>query len=62
MNDIIEKLETILQDRKNKDPEDSYVSSLYSKGNQYICDKITEEASELAVSYTHLTLPTSLAV
>ena len=47
MNDIIEKLETILQDRKTKDPNDSYVSSLYSKGNQDICDKITEEASEL---------------
>ena len=27
--------------------KDSYVSSLYSKGNQDICDKITEEASEL---------------
>ena len=47
MNDIIEKLETILQDRKTKDPKDSYVSSLYSKGNQHIRDKITEEAGEL---------------
>ena len=47
MRNIIEKLETILQDRKTKDPKDSYVSSLYSKGNQDICDKITEEASEL---------------
>ena len=47
MNDIIEKLETILQDRKTKDPNDSYVSSLYSKCNQDICDIITEEASEL---------------
>ena len=47
MNDIIEKLETILQDRKTEAPRDSYVSSLYSKGKQDICDKITEEASEL---------------
>ena len=47
MNDIIEKLETILQKRKIEDSKDSYVSSLYSKGNQHICDKITEEACEL---------------
>ena len=47
MNDIIEKLETILQKRKIEDSKDSYVSSLYSKGNQHICDKIMEEASEL---------------
>ncbi len=47
MNDIIEKLETILQKRKTEDPKDSYVSNLYSEGNQHICDKITEEAGEL---------------
>ena len=47
MNDIIEKLETILHKRKTEDSKDSYVSSLYSKGNQHICDKITEEACEL---------------
>ena len=47
MSDIIEKLETILQDRKTEAPRDSYVSSLYSKGKQDICDKIIEEAGEL---------------
>ena len=47
MNDIIEKLEVILQNRRIESPRDSYVSSLYSKGNQYICDKIIEEAGEL---------------
>ena len=47
MSDIIEKLETILQKRKSEDSKDSYVSSLYSKGNQHICDKIMEEAGEL---------------
>ena len=47
MNDIIEKLETILQNRKTEEHKDSYVSSLYSKGNQHICDKIIEEAREL---------------
>ena len=47
MSDIIEKLEIILQDRKTEAPRDSYVSSLYSKGKQDICDKIIEEAGEL---------------
>ena len=47
MNDIIKKLEMILQNRKTQDPKDSYVSSLYSKGNHHICDKIIEEAGEL---------------
>ena len=47
MSDIIEKLETILQDRKTEAPRDSYVSSLYSKGKKDICDKIIEEAGEL---------------
>ncbi len=47
MNDIIEKLELILQNRKNQDAKDSYVSSLYSKGNKHMCDKIIEEAQEL---------------
>ena len=47
MRDIIEKLEVILENRKTENSGDSYVSSLYAKGNQDICDKITEEASEL---------------
>ena len=47
MNNIIEKLEVILQNRKVENSKDSYVSSLYSKGNQHICDKIIEEAREL---------------
>ena len=47
MDDIIEKLEAILQNRKTVDSKDSYVSSLYSKGNQHICEKIIEEAGEL---------------
>ena len=47
MSDIIQKLEIILQSRKGSDSKESYVSSLYSKGNQHICDKIIEEAEEL---------------
>tara|TARA_Y100000768_G_scaffold124572_1_gene92284 strand:- start:1088 stop:1402 length:315 start_codon:yes stop_codon:yes gene_type:complete len=52
MDSIIQKLETILEQRKISDSKDSYVSSLYEKGNKYICDKILEECQEL-VEATH---------
>ena len=47
MTDIIDKLEQVLEKRKEVESDKSYVASLYSKGNGYICDKILEEASEL---------------
>jgi len=47
MTDIIDKLEQVLEKRKDIESDKSYVASLYSKGNGYICDKILEEASEL---------------
>tara|TARA_Y100000768_G_C23572562_1_gene493377 strand:- start:198 stop:512 length:315 start_codon:yes stop_codon:yes gene_type:complete len=50
MEDIIKKLEIVLQQRKQMNPEDSYVSSLYEKGEEHICNKIIEEANELIAS------------
>ena len=47
MADIIDQLEQVLDERKDVESDNSYVASLYSKGNVYICDKILEEASEL---------------
>ena len=47
MDDIIKKLESILEERKETDSEDSYVSSLYKKGNKHICEKIIEETHEV---------------
>lgn len=47
MNDILTKLNLILEDRKSKRPEESYVSSLYEMGLSHTCDKVEEEASEL---------------
>ena len=40
MADIIDQLEQILDERKDVESDNSYVASLYSKGNNYICDKI----------------------
>ncbi len=47
MSDIIDQLEQVLEDRKHEKSDNSYVASLYNKGNGYICDKILEEAPEL---------------
>jgi len=44
--DTITKLTQILQERKNANPEDSYVSSLYLEGLEKILDKISEESEE----------------
>ena len=43
---ILEQLDVVLKDRKNKDSGKSYVSSLYDKGNEHINDKILEECNE----------------
>ena len=40
MNNIIYRLEKILEERKKSDSDKSYVSSLYRKGNEHICHKI----------------------
>ena len=47
MNDIFKNLREILKDRKDKSPESSYVSSLYHKGLDHTCSKISEESEEL---------------
>ena len=43
---ILDKLYDILQERKQADPEASYVASLYKEGAQRISEKIAEEAEE----------------
>jgi phosphoribosyl-ATP pyrophosphohydrolase len=42
----ISKLTQILQERKVADPQNSYVSSLYSEGLEKILAKISEESAE----------------
>lgn len=44
--DTLKKLFEILKDRKNADPEKSYVAALYRKGTRAIAAKVTEEAEE----------------
>lgn len=45
----LDKLYDILQDRKNADPKESYVASLYKKGPNKMAQKVGEEAVEVAI-------------
>ena len=47
MNSTFKNLFDTIEDRKTKDPSESYVSSLMSKGTVKINAKITEEAAEV---------------
>ena len=54
MNDnILEKLSSIIKDRKKKLPPDSYISKLYKKGNVKIANKLGEEAIETITAYLY---------
>ncbi len=50
MNDVLERLSTILEARKTADPESSYVAKLYAKGLDAILKKIGEEATETVMA------------
>ena len=46
MNDILEQLAQVLEQRKGDDPESSYVAALYEKGLNKILEKVGEESTE----------------
>lgn len=50
MNDILERLSRVLEERKHADPEGSYVAGLYAKGLDAILKKIGEEATETVMA------------
>ena len=47
MNNIFENLFQTIEERKSKDPSESYVSSLMQKGIEKINSKIREETEEV---------------
>ena len=47
MDNIFNKLEKILEERKSATTDQSYVSSLYDKGTDFILEKIREESEEV---------------
>ena len=50
MSDTLEKLAAVLEQRKQSDPDSSYVAKLYSKGLDAILKKIGEEATETVMA------------
>jgi phosphoribosyl-ATP pyrophosphohydrolase len=50
MNDVLQQLADILEQRKQATEEKSYVASLYAKGLDSILKKIGEEATETVIA------------
>ncbi len=48
--DVLDRLARVLEDRKEADPKESYVSGLYAKGLDTILKKIGEEAIETVIA------------
>ncbi len=49
-NDILQQLAQTLEERKNADPESSYVAKLHHKGLDAILKKVGEEATETVIA------------
>jgi len=50
MNDILQRLAEVLEQRKSQSPDSSYVASLYAKGLDAILKKVGEEATETVIA------------
>lgn len=50
MNDVLQQLADILEQRKQQSADQSYVASLYAKGLDHILKKIGEEATETVIA------------
>lgn len=50
MNDVLDRLAELLEQRKSADPQTSYVAKLYAKGTDAILKKLGEEAAETIIA------------
>jgi phosphoribosyl-ATP pyrophosphohydrolase len=50
MNDVLQRLAEVLEQRKSQSPESSYVAGLYAKGLDAILKKVGEEATEVVLA------------
>jgi phosphoribosyl-ATP pyrophosphohydrolase len=50
MNDTLQRLADLLEQRKSADPQSSYVAKLYAKGMDSILKKVGEEAAETIIA------------
>lgn len=50
MDDVLNRLSELLEQRKNADPQSSYVAKLYARGMDSILKKVGEEATETIIA------------
>jgi phosphoribosyl-ATP pyrophosphohydrolase len=50
MTDVLQQLSAILEQRKQADPDSSYVAQLHHKGLNKILEKVGEEATEVILA------------
>lgn len=50
MSDILERLADVMESRKRGDPQESYVSRMFARGEDAILKKIGEEATEAVMA------------
>lgn len=50
MNDLLQQLSQVLEQRKQADPQQSYVARLYNQGLDTILKKVGEEATETVIA------------
>ncbi len=50
MSNVLEELTATLEQRKNADPDQSYVASLHQKGLNKILEKVGEETTEVILA------------
>lgn len=50
MDEVIQRLEATIQDRKTRRPEDSYTARLLSQGTSKIAQKVGEEGVEVVIA------------
>ena len=50
MNDVLQQLADVLEQRKQQSADQSYVAGLYAKGLDHILKKIGEEATETVIA------------
>lgn len=50
MSDVLQQLTATLQERRQADPDQSYVASLHHKGLNKILEKVGEEATEVILA------------
>lgn len=48
--EVLQRLQTVLTERRGAAPESSYVAGLFAKGTDGICKKIAEEAAEVIMA------------